>query len=177
MKKEKLLFILAFILFAQLSHSQLIMIDGETGEYKYEDIVTVNGKSQQELLRMANKWLELYYPESASVNVIDRSSYTRTGVYKFKWKLIQKDIPVTLFYDIDIKTKDNKYKYAFSNFREGKMSGKDIDAQALKVYIDRFPTRYQIYVEEPIDNEITKAINSLEYYILNGTVENLDNDW
>jgi len=177
MKKEKFLFILAFILFAQLSYSQLIMIDGETGEYKYEDIVTVTGQSQQELLRRAKEWLELYYPESASVKIVERSSYTRTGMYKFRWKLIQKDIPVTLFYDIDIKTKDNKYKYAFSNFREGKMYGNEIDANPLKVYVDRFPTRYQIYLEEPIDTEITKAISSLEYYILNGTVENLDNDW
>jgi hypothetical protein len=153
------------------------MIDSETGEYKYEDIVMVNGKSQQELLNMTNKWLELYYSESTSVEIIARSSYTRTGIFKFSWKLIQKDIPVTLFYDIDIKTKDNKYKYGFSNFREGKMNGKDVDAKPLKVYIDRFPTRYQIYIEEPIDTEITKAINSLEYYILNGTLENTDNDW
>lgn len=176
MKKEKLLFILAFIFFINLSHSQLIMIDSETGEYEYEDIVMVTGKSQREMQVSAKKWLEIYYPEDQSVKVAD-SSFSNTVTYKFKWRLIQKDIPVTLFYDVEIKTKDNKYKYRFSNFREGKMNGRDIDAKSLKVYIDRFPTRYQIYVEEPIDSEITKAISSLEYYILNGTLENIDNDW
>ena len=176
MKKEKLLFILAFIFFINLSHSQLIMIDSETGEYEYEDIVMVTGKSQREMQVSAKKWLEIYYPKDQSVKVSD-SSFSKTVAYKFKWRLIQKDIPVTLFYDVEIKTKDNKYKYRFSNFREGKMNGGDIDAKSLKVYIDRFPTRYQIYIEEPIDSEITKAISSLEYYILNGTLENIDNDW
>ena len=176
MKKEKLLFILAFILFTQLGQAQLIMIDSETGEYEYEDVVIVEGNQQQLIQARAKKWLEIYYPGKDSVKVKDTSLY-KTGISEFSWRLIQKDIPITIFYDIEIKTKDNKYKYQFSNFREGKMNYGEIDAKALKVYIDRFPTRYQIYIEEPVDTELTKAIASLEYYILNGTVENLDDDW
>ncbi len=176
MKKEKLLFILAFILFVQLSQSQLIMIDSETGEYNYQDVITVSGISQQQIQVRAKEWLDLYYPENDSIKVLDTSLY-KTGTTNFIWRLIQKDIEVKIFYDIEIKTKDNKYRYEFSNFREGKMNGGEIDAKDLKVYIDRFPTRYQIYIEEPIDTEITKAISSLDYFILNGTVENDDDDW
>jgi len=175
MKKEKLLFILAFILFVNLSQAQLIMIDGETGEYKYEDVVMVDG-NQQLIQTRAKKWLEIYYPNKDSVKVKDTSLY-KLGITSFTWRLIQKEIPIMIFYDIEIKTKDNKFKYQFSNFREGKMNMGDIDAKALQVYIERFPTRYQIYIEEPVDTEITKAINSLEYYILNGTVEDIDDDW
>ena len=176
MKKEKLLFILAFILFVQLSHSQLIMIDSETGEYNYQDVITASGISQQQIQVRAKEWLDLYYPENDSIKVLDTSLY-KTGTTNFEWRLIQKYIPVTIFYDIEIKTKDNKYRYEFSNFREGKMNGGEIDAKDLKVYIDRFPTRYQIYIEEPIDTEITKAISSLDYFIMNGTVEDVDDDW
>ncbi len=176
MKKEKLLFILAFILFVQLSHSQLIMIDSETGEYNYQDVITVSGISQQQIQVRAKEWLDLYYPENDSIKVLDTSLY-KTGTTNFTWRLIKKDIEVTIFYDIEIKTKDNKYRYEYSNFREGKMNGGEIDAKDLQVYIDRFPTRYQIYIEEPIDTEITKAISSLDYFILNGTVENVDDDW
>ena len=176
MKKEKLLFIFAFILFTHLGQAQLIMIDSETGEYEYEDVVMVEGIQQQLIEGRAKKWLEIYFPGKDSVKVKDTSLY-KTGISEFSWRLIQKDIPITIFYDIEIKTKDNKYKYQFSNFREGKMNYGEIDAKALKVYIDRFPVRYQIYIEEPVDTEITKAINSLEYYILNGTVKNIDDDW
>ena len=176
MKKEKLLFILAFILSVQLSQSQLIMIDGETGEYNYQDVIMVGGISQQQIQVRAKEWLNLIYPENDSIKVLDTSLY-KTGTSEFTWRLIEKDIPITIFYDIEIKTKDNKYRYEFSNFREGKMNGGEIDAKELKVYIDRFPTRYQIYIEEPIDTEITKAISSLEYFILNGTIENIEDDW
>jgi hypothetical protein len=176
MKKEKLLFILAFILFVQLSQSQLIMIDSETGEYNYQDVITVGGISQQQIQARAKEWLDLYYPENDSIKVLDTSLY-KTGTTNFTWRLIQKELPVTIFYDIEIKTKDNKYRYEFSNFREGKINGGQIDAKDLKVYIDRFPTRYQIYIEEPIDTEITKALSSLDYFILNGTVENVDDEW
>ena len=36
---------------------------------------------------------------------------------------------------------------------------------------------YQISVEEPIDAEITKAIESLKYYIDNGHMEVAEDDW
>ena len=176
MKKEKVLFFIVLLFVVNLSQAQLIMIDGETGEYNYGDIVTASGTSQQQTQARAKEWLELYYPDNDSIKVLDTSLY-KTGFTSFTWRLIQKDIPITIFYDIEIKTKDNKYKYEFSNFREGKMNRGEIDAKPLKVYINRFPTRYQIYIEEPVDSELTKAINSLEYYILNGTVENLDDDW
>jgi hypothetical protein len=152
------------------------MIDSETGEYNYQDVITVSGISQQQIQVRAKEWLDLYYPENDSIKVLDTSLY-KTGTTNFIWRLIKKDIEVKIFYDIEIKTKDNKYRYEFSNFREGKMNGGEIDAKDLKVYIDRFPTRYQIYIEEPIDTEITKAISNLDYFILNGTVENDDDDW
>ena len=69
MKKEKLLFIIVLILVAQLSQAQLIMIDSETGEYNYGDIVMAGGASQQQIQVRAKEWLELYYPENDSIKV------------------------------------------------------------------------------------------------------------
>lgn len=177
MKKEKLLFLLTFLLVVHLSQSQLIMIDGETGEYEYEDVVMVDGNSQTQIQTRAKEWLDLYYVENDSIS-IEESSLSRSSVgTKFNWKMVKKDIPIEIFYDITIKIKDNKYKYQFSNFREGKKVRGEVDAKALKIYIERFPTRYQIYIEEPVDTEITNAIDSLEYYILNGALENIDDEW
>lgn len=176
MKKEKLLILIAFLLLSYLSQAQLIMIDGETGEYKYEEVVMVDGISQQEIRARAKKWLELYYSSIDSVKVVDTSLNTPATI-EFTWKLVQKSIPIQIFFDIEIKTKDNKYKYSFSNFREGKVTRGEIDAKSLKVYVDRFPARYQIYIEEPVDTKMTKAINSLEYYVQNGTLDNLEEDW
>ena len=48
---------------------------------------------------------------------------------------------------------------------------------SLKTYIERFPTDYQILIEEPIDTEMTKAIGSFNYYILNNKMETYEDDW
>ena len=77
----------------------------------------------------------------------------------------------------NIRFKDGKYKYAFSDFREGKMVRGDLQSMSLKTYIERFPQTYQIGIEEPIDSEITKAINSLKYFVANGAMEKPEEDW
>ena len=176
MKKEKLLILIAFFLFSYLSQAQLIMIDGETGEYKYEEVVMVDGISQQEIQVRAKRWIESYYTSIDSVKVLDTSLSTQARI-EFTWKLVQKSIPIEIFFDIEIKSKDNKYKYSFSNFREGKITRGEIDAKSLRVYVDRFPSRYQIYIEEPVDTEMTKAINSLQQYVQKGTFNNDEDDW
>ena len=43
--------------------------------------------------------------------------------------------------------------------------------------VDRFPHEYVILIEEPIDQEITKAIGSLNYYINNDKLEVQEDDW
>ena len=121
MKKEKILVLITFLLLSYFSQAQLIMIDGETGEYKYEEVVMVDGVSQQEIEARAKKWLELYYSSIDSIKVLDTSINTPAQI-DFTWKLVDKSIPIQIFFDVEIKTKDNKYKYSFSNFREGKVN-------------------------------------------------------
>ena len=53
----------------------------------------------------------------------------------------------------------------------------DLQAIDLKTYIERFPSEYQILVEEPIDTEMTKAISSLSFYITNNKMEPTEDDW
>jgi len=176
MAKKRLLLSLTLILFFYLSQAQLIMIDGETGEYKYEEVVSAEGISKQEIKNRADKWLDLYYKGFFS-KINDTTSLRKQGYNKLKWKFINKNLPIEVFFDIEIKTKEGRYKYTFSHFKVGKIINDVIDASCLKVYIERFPQKYQIYIEEPIDAEITKAISSLAYYILNNKLEIDEDDW
>lgn len=140
------------------------MIDSETGEYAYEDIVEVPGVSKQQLTERAGKWIELYYKDK----VIDHSTdkgIKKTVIYDLKWKFISKYIKVQVIFDLEIRTKDSKYKYRFSNFRVGKLISGEFDGISLHRYIHRFPVKYQILIEEPIDSEMTSAIESLEKYM------------
>ncbi len=176
MTKKRALFSLGLILFFYVSQAQLIMIDGETGEYKYEDIVKVDGTTKSQLISKAKKWLELYYNSNDPIR-IDSAQIHKLGFKKLKWEFVKKTIQIEIFFDINIKVKNNKYKYEFSNFKIGKRDYAGIDVIDLKIYIERFPEKYQIYIEEPVDSELTKAITSLEYFILNGKLEANDDDW
>ncbi len=176
MKKNRFLFSLSLILFSLFTQAQLIMIDSETGEYNYEEVIDVTGITKQEVLNRAKTWLNIYYKTNDSIND-NGSDVHKTASNDFVFKLIQKDISMKIFFDIEIKTKDNKYKYEFSNFEVGKKVRDEIDAMSLSVYINRFPEKYQILIEEPIDSEIMNAIFSLKYYVQNGVIENIEDDW
>lgn len=152
------------------------MIDGETGEYRYEDVVRVEGINSSEIKARAESWLTNYYTKIDSMYT-DSMGVKQLNTYHFEWKLISKTIKVDLFFDVSIKAKDNRYKYDFSNFRVGKRVKGDVQAIDLKTYIERFPTDYQILVEEPVDTEMTRAINSLNYFIVNNKMEVQEDDW
>ena len=152
------------------------MIDSETGEYRYEEVARAEGLSSSEIKTRAKSWLTNYYTQIDSI-ISDSSSVKQLNTFHFKWKLITKTIEVDLFFDVSIKTKDNRYKYDFSNFKVGKMVKGDLQAIDLKTYIERFPSEYQILVEEPIDTEMTKAISSLSFYITNNKMEPTEDDW
>jgi hypothetical protein len=176
MKKRKIIIPLILFLSFYVSSAQLIMIDGETGEYRYQDVARAEGISSGEINQRAKTWLSKYYTEIAPI-VEDSVSIQQLNSYPFTWKLISKDIDIVLFFDVTIKCKDNRFKYDFSNFRVGKMTKGDLQAISLKTYIERFPTEYQIYIEEPIDKEMTEAISSLTYFVTNNKIEVQEDDW
>ncbi len=187
MKLKRLVLTPVIILFFFVSHAQLIMIDSETGEYKYEDVVSVEGKTQQQLQKSAKDWFELYYgecqvkSETSTISELDSlqssSSFVALAKHEFFWKFISKNIKLELFYDFEIKTKDNRYKYILSNLRIGKIYMGSLDAIDLKTYIERFPEKYHLKIEEPIDAEMVKVAENLEYYMVNGKLKKDDNDW
>jgi len=152
------------------------MIDGETGEYKYEEVVEAPGLSAGEIRERAEKWLSTYYVSEDSLHV-DSTGVSRLCSQRIQWTLIKKDIVIETFFDVNIRFKNGRYKYDFSNFREGKMVRGDLQSMALKTYINRFPQAYQINIEEPVDTEITNAINSLKYFISNGHMEVPEEEW
>ncbi len=176
MKLKRLILPLAIILISFVSHAQLIMIDGETGDYKYEDVISVEGISKAQILERSNQWINEYYDTNTPVE-IDSMGFTTTVKYEFKWKFIQKYIPIELFYEVSVKAKDNRYKYTISNLQIGKTVNGNVDAYPLKIYIERFPTKYQINIEEPIDTEITKALESLNHFVLNDKLKDDKDDW
>jgi hypothetical protein len=176
MKKRKIIVPLILFLSFYFGQAQLIMIDDETGEYRYEDVVRVNGMNSSEIKERATAWLKNYYTQIDSI-ATDSLGVEQLNTYQFRWKLITKDIDVKLFFDVSIKAKDNRYKYDFSNFKVGKLVKGDLQAIDLKTYIDRFPEDYQILIEEPIDTEMTKAIASLNFFIVNNKMEVYEDDW
>ncbi|MDH3322815.1 MAG: DUF4468 domain-containing protein [Flavobacteriaceae bacterium] len=173
---KKLLLFPLIALFCFVAQAQLIMIDSETGDYRYEDVVSVEGISQDQIKERAQKWMQLYYQPIDSIK-IDSSSVSQKNTIRFNWKFIKKSIPIELFFDVTVKCKDNRYKYDFSNFEIGKITNGHIDGYDLKIYIERFPTRYQIFIEEPVDTEMTKAIESLEYFVTHGKLNADEENW
>jgi len=176
MKKRKIIVPLILFLSFYVSSAQLIMIDGETGDYRYEDVARAEGINSAEINNRAKSWLGVYYTEIAPMSQ-DSLGVKQLNSYSFTWKLIKKDIDINLFFDVHIMVKDNRFKYDFYNFRVGKMDRGDLQAITLRTYIERFPTEYQIYIEEPIDEEMTKAIESLTYFVNNNKIEVDEDDW
>ena len=176
MKKRKIITPLILFLSFYFGQAQLIMIDSETGEFRYEDVVRAEGVSSSEIRSRATSWLSKYYTEIGPIQS-DSSSVKQLKTYHFKWKLITKMIDVNLFFDVQITSKDNRFKYDFHNFRVGKFVKGDLQAIDLKKYIERFPHDYHILIEEPIDTEITNAISSLSYYVNNNTMPVEEDDW
>ncbi|RUA10901.1 MAG: hypothetical protein DSY82_04220 [Flavobacteriia bacterium] len=176
MKFKKLKIFMIFLLFAVSINAQLIMIDSETGEYQYDNVVKVDGVSKQELLKRAKEWINLYYKDP-SIKRDSSNAINKVVEYEFKWKFISKNIPIELIYDLEIKVKDNKYKYTISNLRIGRIINDEFDGITLKKYIDRFPVKYQINIEEPVDTELMKAIESLEKYMKTQKYIEEEDDW
>ena len=152
------------------------MIDGETGENRYEDVARAEGISSEEIRERVKSWLTNYYEPIEAISQ-DSISVKQLNTYKFQWTLISKAIDLELFFDVTVKMKDNRFKYDFSNFRVGKMIKGDLQAITLKTYIERFPESYQIYIEQPIDEEMTRAIESLTYYVNNDKMYVEEDDW
>ncbi|UCE94688.1 MAG: hypothetical protein JSV73_05310 [Flavobacteriaceae bacterium] len=176
MKKRKIIIPLILFLSFYFGQAQLIMIDDETGEFRYEEVVRAEGLSSSEIKSRAIAWLGNYYTQIDSAQ-IDSNSIKQLNTYHFNWKLIRKEIKVDLYFDVKIIAKDNRYKYDFYNFKVGKLKGSTVDGLDLKTYIDRFPTDYQILIEEPIDTELTNAIESLIYFVSNNKMEPTEDDW
>ena len=57
MIKRKVIIPLFLLLSFYMSQAQLIMIDGETGEFKYEEVVQAPGLSMSEIRERATRWL------------------------------------------------------------------------------------------------------------------------
>ena len=108
-----------FLLFSfYMGKAQLIMIDSETGEFKYEEIVQEAGMSKDQIRERAQRWLNQYFTSEDSIH-LDSTGVTRLCSSKIDWTLIKKKISIEVFFDVNIRFKDGKYKYAFSDFREG----------------------------------------------------------
>ena len=176
MKKRKISVPLFFFLSIYLVQAQLIMIDSETGEYKYEEVVQADGLSKDQIKQRAKSWLNQYYTQIDSI-AEDSIGIYQMNTYQFTWTLIKKSIPVELFFDVSIKVKPDRYKYEFHNFRVGKFVLGDLLAIDLKTYVERFPQAYQIYLEEPIDSEMTRAVESLKYFMVNNQMEKNQEEW
>ncbi|MDZ7614982.1 MAG: DUF4468 domain-containing protein [Flavobacteriaceae bacterium] len=176
MVSKRLIVSLIFIFVSSISFAQLVKIDSETGEHKYDEVVQAEGLASAQLVNRAKKWADTYYAGTDS-NLDSVGSVKRVCTYKFSWKLGSKTIPTALIYDLDIKVKDNRYRYIFSNFRVGSSAQGDIQAITLAKYISRFQERYHMGIEEPIDTHISKSIASMDNYMKTEKIVVEDDNW
>jgi Domain of unknown function (DUF4468) with TBP-like fold len=176
MVSKRLIVSLIFIFVSSISIAQLVKVDSETGEYRYDEVVQAEGTGSAQIFNKAKKWTDTYYPGTDS-SLDSLGAVTRVCTYKFSWKLGSKTIPISLIYDMNIKVKDNRYRYIFSNFRVGSSTQGDIQAISLAKYISRFPERYHMAIEEPIDTHITKSITSLDMYMKTEKMAVEDDNW
>ena len=99
MKKRKIIVPLILFLSFYFGQAQLIMIDSETGEYRYEEVARAEGVSSSEIQSRAKSWLTNYYTQIDSMKT-DSSSIKQLNTFRFKWTLIRKAIDVELFFDV-----------------------------------------------------------------------------
>ena len=79
---KRLILTLIIILFSFASQAQLIMIDSETGEYRYEDVVAIEGVSKSQIKERAAKWLHAYHKSTDSISM-DSTSIHQKNSYKY----------------------------------------------------------------------------------------------
>ena len=138
MKKRKIFIPLCLFLSFYLGQAQLIMIDSETGEYKYEEVVQAPGLSGSQIKARAQSWLDQYYDGFDEVR-LDTTGIHRLCAMPIQWTLIKKRIDINVYFDLSVKVKDGRYKYSFSNFKEGKVVTGTLQTMDLQRYIERFP--------------------------------------
>jgi hypothetical protein len=176
MVSKRLIVSLIFIFVSTFSRAQLVKIDSETGEHKYDEVVPAEGLASAQLINRVKKWMDAYYPDTDS-RLDSTTAVKRVCTFKFTWIMGSKAIPTTLIYDLDIKVKDNRYRYIYSNFRIGSNVMGEVQAISLAKYISRFPERYHMGIEEPIDTHITKSIGSLDNFIKTEKMVIEDDNW
>lgn len=176
MVSKRLIVSLVFIFVCTIAKAQLVKIDSESGEHKYDEVVQAEGLTSPQLISRAKKWTDTYYPDTDS-GLDSVGAVKRVCAYKFSWVLGSKTIPITLIYDMDIMVKDARYRYIFSNFRVGSSVQGEVQAITLAKYISRFPERYHMTIEEPIDTHITKSITSMDNYMKTEKMAVKDDNW
>ena len=82
MNKRKIIIPLILFLSFHFGQAQLIMIDSETGEYRYEDVVRAEGVSSSEITNRAKAWLTNYYTKIDSITS-DSSSVKQLNTLSF----------------------------------------------------------------------------------------------
>ena len=88
MKKRKIIAPLILFLSFYFGQAQLIMIDSETGEFRYEEVARAEGISSSRDQARAKSWLSKYYTQIDSMKT--DSSVSNNLTLPFRWTLIRK---------------------------------------------------------------------------------------
>lgn len=110
----KTILIIIFLSVSVFAFAQVPPMDGETGKFKYTEVVPVAGASKNDLYTRAKSWVASNYPSSANITMDDKE----------EGKIICKgNFPITLMgakQTIDntftIEVKEGRYKYTFTDF-------------------------------------------------------------
>lgn len=141
------------------AHSQEIPIDPETGNYKYEEVVEIDGFSQGYLYLKALEWIALNYNSANDViQLKDKESgkIIAKGIFKIKYFSRNPSINHTIM----IYTKDGRYKYVVTSLSYSDNKG---DSFQLEDFPRSWAGKKKLY--KRVDFVIQELIENLKQYI------------
>lgn len=159
------LFILSMLFIVPgVSRAQSLTPDPETNKFQYQETVSIDSLSKDDLYERAKEWMTNYF-KTNKFDVNDKANYTLghegnfqvSYTYDFKYKSEN-----TVLFTLTLNEKDGKYRYTISDFKiyDNKTGPKT--AQPLEVYYPKMKTNTKKEFTANFTQEVNKLIENLK---------------
>ncbi|MFN6943531.1 MAG: DUF4468 domain-containing protein [Cytophagaceae bacterium] len=179
MRIKKICFIAIISLsFNFMAKAQNFPIDPETKKITYQEVVSLDSISQNELFERSKKWLITYFnkdkklKEDKATGKIDKNGYFSvilTFDYKYKYEH-------TLIFNISIQHKDGRYRYILTDFMIYDNRNGEKTAQPLEAFYQKQRQQNKTELFSNFSKEIEQLQLDLKTAIETGELKS-DDDW
>jgi len=178
MKIFKLTAILIMALTAFHVKAQTLPTDPETKKFTYQETVTLEGISKDDLFERAKNWMMTYYKtmkfdleNSVEGKIVHEGSLAIMLTYDFKYKT-EYDVP----YNITLQVKEGKYRFIITDFSIYNAKNGRKTAEGLEAYYAKARTNNKPEIVNQVNTEINKLIGELKTSMETGQQKD-KNDW